>query len=236
MIKGDFHLHTNAVQLNHGRFSPKELIDKAASYNFQVLSFTEHARIKNKFYKNYLRSYDNARQYAKTKNILLIPGAELQIENCHVLAINFKANVEKYHTFDDLYKLKNENVVLIAAHPFYIKHSIGKKLYEHNKLFDAFEISHFYTRWFNPNKKTFRYAKKINKPLIASSDAHHKWQFNNNHFTMLDCEKNLDSVLEAIRKGRLEISTRPISSFQFLKTLTWITVSLLKKYDKEVTN
>jgi hypothetical protein len=235
MLKVDLHAHTNyVIPKRDSNLSPKQLIDFAASKGYEVLAITEHASMSCllggiEYIDNPLRTYYDFKAYAKKKGILLIPGVETFVEGKEVLLINFTGDAKKVKTFADVEKLKRENVLVIAPHPFYKKPScLGKKLVEHINVFDAIEHCHFYTNLINPNKKAIRIAKEYGKPLVANSDAHGFDQLNIN-FTLIDAKKNIDSVLDAVRKNKIRIVTNPLSLSKFLRIAAWSVMATFKK-------
>ena len=234
MLKVDLHSHTNyVIKKGDSKLSPKQLIDFVASRGYDVLAITEHASLrkigKTIYFDNPLRTYFDFKDYAKKKGILLISGVETVVEGKEVLLINFKGDAKNVTTFTDVEMLKEENVLVIAPHPFYGKCSCLKdKLVENIDIFDAIEYCHFYTHFINFNKKAVEVARKYNKPLIANSDAHDFHQLNIN-FSLIDADKNIDSVLEAVRKNKIQIITRPLPFHTFLKIGVWAVLSALKK-------
>jgi len=237
MLKADFHTHTNHVLKNDSIISPKQMINLAAKNNIEVLSITDHRSesflYKIKKCKGSSKTYNHIKDYAKKKGILLIPGMEIHVEGKETLLINLNDEYKDL-TFDDLYDLKEENVLVMAPHPFYGRSKcLGKKIEEHHKLFDAIEISHLYTNFFNPNKKAIEIAEKYKKTLVANSDAHLPWHINL-QFNLLDCEKNIDSVLEAIRKNKVIPQTKPLPLNLFIKDMNWVILSYIKENTKEI--
>lgn len=223
MLKIDLHMHTNYV-LKHfdSHINPKDLIDKASKLNFDVLAITEHTGYTTlkgfKPIKDPLLTYHHFKDYAKKKNILLIPGVEIFIQGKDVLLLNFTDDPHKYKTFDDLERLKQENVFIMAPHPYFFGAScLGKKLTDNIKLFDAIEYSHFYLKYLNPNNRAVKVASKFNKPLVATSDAHFLFAFGRN-YTIVDSEKNIDSILSSLEKNKLKMFTKPwdLKNFPFL--------------------
>lgn len=223
MIKADLHTHTNNVLKRYdSTIKPKELIDKAAKLKFDVISITEHSAYKTlfgtKYIKNPLATYEQYKNYAKKKGVMLIPGVEIYLEGKDILLLNFKGDPQKYKKIQDLEKLKKENVMIIAPHPYFMSGSCLKnKLEENIKIFDAIEYSHFYLKHINPNNKAVETAKKYRKPLIATSDAHFLFAFGRN-YSFIDAEKKVDSILEAIRKNKIKMITKPwdLPRFSFL--------------------
>jgi len=205
MIKIDLHIHSGEDKRDKWiKYSAKELIDKAAEMKFNALSFTLHHQF---FWKK------EVIDYAKKKGILLIPGSEMKIEGKEVLIYNLKKeHLKSVKTLEDLRELKkkNKNIFVMAPHPYHlISICLGKKLVEHIDLFDAIELSWFYTWLINPNKKAMKVAKKYKKPMVATSDCHDINRFGS-HFTLLESSKDIASIFNAIRNNKLKIHTRPL--------------------------
>ena len=100
-------------------------------------------------------------------------------------------------------------------------HSVGKELEKNIALFDAVEYSHFYLKRLNRlNKKAARFAHLHEKPLLGTSDAHHLWRINFT-YTLIDSKKDVISVLDAIRKNKIELSSRPLSLWAYIKVIGW---------------
>lgn len=215
MLKADLHLHTSE-DITHPeiRYSAKELIEFAAKLGFNVISITNHYRV----------TYSNSlRKFAEKKGILLIPGAELRIKGKDVLAYNISKNdAKKVRTFEDLKKLKKKkNILVIAPHPFYVFSSLGKELAKNIGIFDAIEYSHFYLKGLNiMNRKAARFAHMHKKPLVGTSDAHHLWRMNFT-YTLIDSDKNINSIINSIKKNKIRLVSRPLSLIAYLKVILW---------------
>lgn len=205
------HLHASEDTIHHLSYNAKELIDEAAKFGFEVLSFTFH----NKCFFN-----KEIFEYAKKKSVLLVSGVEKEIEGKEVLIYNIsKTDIKKLNTFSDLRNLKKnkgENILIIAPHPYFIlPNCLGKKLVKNIDLFDAIEYSHFYLSFLNRNKKAVRVAKKFNKAIIGTSDAHNFNQLNHT-YSLINSKQDVKSVFEAIRKKNVVLKTKPLSFSQFV--------------------
>lgn len=203
--------------------SAKELIDYAAKLNFNVLSITCHNKV---VYSKGLQDYANQR------NILLVPGAEKDIEGRHVLLYNFTQNeIDLIENFEDLRKIKKEHHFVIAPHPFYFhpkKISLFSKLENNIDLFDGIEFCHLYTRRLNSgNKKAKNIALKYNLPLVAGSDLHNLKHMDTN-FSLVNSKKNISSLFKAIKNNNIEVSSRPRNTFELTKIFAFFATSPLK--------
>lgn len=190
-------------------YSAEELIDKAAEANFDVIAITHHMAV---YFPKHLSDY------AKKKGILLIPGTEAMVEGNEVLVLG-KTKVKSHMTFSELKELHDSGALVIAPHPYYPKKEcLMWNLKKHKDLFDAIEYCHFYMGWFTNmfNRMAIRASKKLGKPMVGTSDVHNMYQFNNT-YTLVDAEKNIESVFSAVRKGKVEVVTNPLSTTKLLK-------------------
>ncbi|MEA3378842.1 MAG: PHP domain-containing protein [Nanoarchaeota archaeon] len=218
MLKVDLHMHTNYLQKKETEYSPKELIDRALEKGFDAICITEHywPFINYPEYKkNPLKTYSDFKGYAQKRGLLLIPGAEIQFKEGDVLLINFKGDVREIKKLSDLKKIP-DNVLIAAPHPYYKSViCLGKDLEKNKDLFHAVEHSFFYTTFFNPNKKAIKFAEKNQKPLIGNSDLHSfKWL--GYTYTLVDAEKNAESIIKAVKENKIQLVTRPLPMKLFL--------------------
>jgi predicted metal-dependent phosphoesterase TrpH len=201
-LKVDLHLHTKEDPQDNVKYSGRELIEQAYLKGFDVLAITNHDEVT---YDDYLA------EYAKERGILLIPGVEATISRKHVVLLNTDYSPRKIRAFDDLRLLKDGTGLIMAPHPFFPSFtSLNSKLERHLDIFDAIEYSHCYLKKINFNKKAENLAKRFGLPLIGTSDAHSLWQIGTT-YSLIEAEKDLESVIAAIKVGKVEIVTKPLS-------------------------
>lgn len=109
----DLHIHTT---ISDGELTPKEVIDEAVKNGVSVISIADHDTID---------AYtDELFEYAKTKNIKLIPAVEISTKTkksgIHVLGYNFDLEDAKFK--EKLKQIRN------ARHDYL--HKVAKKLVE----------------------------------------------------------------------------------------------------------
>jgi predicted metal-dependent phosphoesterase TrpH len=198
------------------KYSGKQLVDAVKSHGYDILALTLHGKV---------HENEELKKYAKSKGIILISGCEARIEGKDILIYNISEHDRKMlRTIDDLKKWKEKNydrnILIIAPHPYYIlpayKIALRSKLEENIELFDAIEHSMFYNKFINPNKKAIRIAKKYHKPLIGNGDIHLLEQLNHT-YTLINSEKDADSVIAAIKKNRVKIVSKPLSIFKLIR-------------------
>ncbi len=212
LIKADLHIHTSEDKEDSFiKYSSKDIIAEASKRGFGVIAITRHRQVISD------AEFTELKQYAKTKNILLIRGVEAKIEEKHVLIYNITPEEHsKLETFEDLRKLrrKNNNIFVIAPHPFMpkmalTKNSLNDKYLENKDLFDALEFQQFYSFFMNPNKKTEKIGKQDGKTLVANSDSHFKRYFGI-VYTLVDINGKLTekTFFDAIKKGKTKVCSK----------------------------
>ncbi len=211
MLKCDLHLHASEDKKDPFiNYSARQLIDYAAAKEFDVLSFTFHKKL---FFPK------DVRNYAESKGILLIPGSELMFGDKEVIVYNPPPDrFDRIKSMEDLKGL--EGIAVNVPHPFYpALNCMGDDLFNYLDVIDALEFSNFYTRVFgrdfpNFNRKAVDAAREHGLTLIGSSDTHYMEQFGYT-YSMIDAEKNVDSVIDAIKKGRVEVVSTPMPSLRW---------------------
>jgi predicted metal-dependent phosphoesterase TrpH len=204
VLKVELHAHTNRDPLDAISYSTRDLIDRTASLGYQALAITLHDRY-----------FDPAEEaaYARDRGVVLIPGIERSIAHRHVLLLNFPPRCADVRTFDDIAALRGSaNGLVVAPHPFYpIRSALGAQLDRHRDLFDAVEVNAMYTRLVNFNARAIHWARANGKPLVGNSDLHMLDQLGTT-FTLVDAEPDAGAICEAIRSGRAEVRTEPLST------------------------
>jgi len=218
LLKVELHTHTADDPVDLIPYSTVDLIDRAAALGFQALAITLHERQLD------LRPF---LAHAERRRIVLIPGVERSIRGKHVLLLNFPAVAERLTTFEDLAALKAAtHGLVIAPHPYYPStSSLGRHLHSHAALVDAVEFNAYYTRHVNVfNRLALRWAAQQGKPVVAGADVHRIGQLGPT-YTLVDAEPNAASICSAIRAGRVELRTRPMTSAAAAALITSMTLA-----------
>lgn len=223
MLKASLHIHIQGDPRDYIRHTGFDALDRAHELGFEVIAFTCHNRV---------IITDELQKYARERGILLIPGIELNVGG-DVVILNAKPEVEAIQTLDELrtYKQAHPEIFIMAAHPFYPvrKDCLQERLYDHIDLFDAIEHCWFFSKHIDFNKKAEGVAWKHNLPYIATNDAHLLEQITGAH-VLIDAEKNIESVLEALRNQRFKSIIQPQGTFQMLWTFAKMNLSGLTRY------
>ncbi len=209
-LKADFHCHSAGDPQDKILHTEKDLIDTAAQKGYEVLSITNHDAV---------TFSPDLETYAKGKGILLIPGVELTVEGKHILMLNYRNGANSIRKLDDLASVGEETAV-IAAHAYYPgRQSLKSKLAAYRRLFHAAEYCHLHFMGLNPNRRLVTDARRWDLPLVGTSDAHHLFQLGTT-YSLVKSEKNISAVIEAIKKGEVEVITRPLTPGETFRTMT----------------
>jgi len=191
MLKCEFHCHAKEDKMDHIPFSYRELFSVAKKKGYGFLALTFH---NNVFFNS------DVKYFAKKNNIITCPAVEANIDGGDVLIFNItQSEYKKIKDFEDL-----NDFFCIAAHPFYpVGRCLRDNAIKHNDIFDAVELSSVHApglnRWNNMAKD---FARKIDVPLVATSDCHRIWQLDKS-FTLVDSSSNkAEDIFEAVRKRK----------------------------------
>jgi predicted metal-dependent phosphoesterase TrpH len=206
VLKADLHIHTAEDPKDAIPYDAFELVDRAAVLGYGAVAITLHDR---------QLAVDDVADYGRRRGVVVIAGIERTIARKHVLLLNFPPTAEDVDSFDDLRRLKTASSgLVIAPHPFYPMPScLRGELDRHADLFDAVEINAFYIRSCDFNHRAAEWASKHGKPLVGNGDVHRLWQLGTT-YSLIDAAPDADAICEAIRAGRVDVRTTPISVVQ----------------------
>jgi predicted metal-dependent phosphoesterase TrpH len=208
VLKVELHAHSNLDPLDGVFHTTRQLIDRAAELWYQALAVTCH----NHYFDP---KYDL--QYASDRGVVLLPGVERTIGRAHLLLINLPAASAQVNSFDEALALKkaHANGLVIAPHPFFpTPAALGlETMNRYPELFDAVEVSSLYTRQLDFNARAIEWARANGKPLVGNSDVHTLAQLGTT-YTLVDAAPEPDAICRAIREGRVELRTEPLTTVQ----------------------
>ena len=207
-MKADLHIHTSEDPMDEIDYSAMELVERAHRLDFRVLAVTLHGAV-----------FDDPQVFARAQalGILLISAAELRIDGADVVLLNIsREEAAGLRSFEDLRRLRaarGKTLLTFAPHPFYrLGGSIGHRIEEYLDCFDAIEHCHFHVPFLNPNKIAVRLARRVGKPVLATSDTH-RWKFFGQNYSRLglasvqDELPTIEAVFLAIREDRIQTVT-----------------------------
>lgn len=211
MLKVELHAHTADDPRDCIPYDTIELIDRAAELGYQALAITLHDKQLDVL---------QIAAHARDRGLVIIPGIERTICGKHVLLLNFSRSAERVESFEDVRRLKaRSNGLVLAPHPFYpATCCLHGYLDRYADLFDAVELNAFYTRTIDFNRPAIKWAKAHGKAVVGNADVHRLEQLGTT-YTLIDAAPHPTAICEAIRAGRVEVRTQPISLVQAARHL-----------------
>jgi predicted metal-dependent phosphoesterase TrpH len=189
-LKLDLHVHSHFSA--DSSITTKELVFYAKKRGLDGVAITDHDRL------------EGALRIAKETDFLIIPGVEISSKAGHVTGLNVQNEIPSNQDVEEtVERIHDAGGLALACHPYGLfKGGLGKKV---TSKFDAVEVV-------NSSAFPFGYSAKRSRELalslgirslVAGSDAHYGPEIGR-AYTALDARKEIDEVVEAIRKGMCE--------------------------------
>ncbi len=203
-LKVELHTHSADDPVDRIPYSTYQLIERAAALGYHALAVTLHDKQLD------LRPFHSC---AAEHGVTLIPGIERTIHGKHVLLLNFSSRTEEVGSFEDLARLKSsEPGIVVAPHAFFPAPTcLGAALMDrHSDLFDAVECNAMFTELVDFNRRAARWARARDLPMVGNGDVHRLRQLGST-YSLVDAEPDAGAICEAIRNGRVQVVSRPLS-------------------------
>jgi len=195
-LYADFHIHT--IYSADSVIQPKTLVDMLVAHSFiKVAAVTDHDSV-----RGCRVTVELASAYP---DILIIPGVEISTEQGDVVVLGTYELPPKPWTPEVVVDFaKSVSGVSIVAHPFRT-YGMGERA--RNYKVDAIEVLNGGSSQ-TANNEAKELAKSMRLPGTAGSDAHQVSELFS-VYNKVDASLNVDSVLQAIRKGSVSAHTAP---------------------------
>ena len=211
----------------HSEYSPDssskidDILKVAKNNNIDIIAISDHNTVDG-----------TCEVMKKTRNtdILAIPSIEISSSKGHILGFGCEENIprdlEPQDTIDRIHDLGG---LAIIPHPYcFYRHGLLHNAGYKDLKIDAIETKNARFIVGYCNSKAKKLSKNEQIPELGASDAHY-YKFVGDCYSLLDCEKDIDSVLKAIKKGKSEAHGKGTSNILLSKYL--FDKKILKKFD-----
>ena len=211
----------------HSEYSPDSLskiddiLKVAKRENIDVIAISDHNTV------------DGTREVLqKTRNtdILAIPSIEISSADGHILGFGCEENIPRDLTPEDtIDRIHDLGGLAIIPHPYcFYRHGLLHKTDYKNLKIDAIEVKNARFIVGYCNNKAKNLSKKESIPGLGASDAHY-YKFVGDCYSLVDCEKDIESIFKAIKKGNIEAHGKGTSNVLLSKYL--FEKNVFKKFD-----
>ena len=219
MLKMDSHIHSKYSPDSES--SLDDIIKVADKKNIDIIAISDH---------NTVDGTSEIIKKTKDTSILAIPSIEISSSKGHILGFGCEEIVPRdlspEETIDRIHDLGG---LAIIPHPYcFYRHGLLHNTSYENLKIDAIETKNarFIVGYCNRKAKKLSQNEKI--PALGASDAHY-YKFIGDCYSLIDCEKDIDSVMKAIKNNRIEAHGMGTSNIRLTKYL--IEREIRKKFD-----
>lgn len=219
MLKMDSHIHSKYSPDSESKL--EDIIEVSKKRNIDIIAISDHNTVDG-----------TSEIIKKTKNtdILAIPSIEISSSKGHILGFGCEETVPRDLSVEDtIDRIHDLGGLAIVPHPycFYRHGLLHNKDYKGLKI-DAIETKNARFIIGYCNRKAKKLSEKENLPGLGASDAHY-YKFVGDCYSLIDCEKDIDSVLKAIKKNKVEAHGKGTSNIKLSKYLAKREIQ--KKFD-----
>ena len=219
MLKMDSHIHSEYSPDSHSKID--DILRTAQKENIDIIAISDHNTVDG-----------TSEVMAKTKNtdILAIPSIEISSSLGHILGFGCEENIPRdLSPQDTIDRIHDLGGLAIIPHPFcFYRHGLLCKSDYRELKIDAIETKNARFVIGYCNRKAKKLSQKQNISSLGATDSHY-WKFVGDCFSLIDSEKDIDSILKAIKKNKVEAHGKGTSNIYLSKYL--FEKNVLKKFD-----
>ena len=219
MLKMDSHIHSEYSPDSKSKL--KDIFKVAKSRNIDIIAISDH---------NTVDGSKEARRLTKKDDLLVIPSIEISSIEGHILGFGCEEKIDRdLPAAETIDLIHDQSALAIIPHPYcFYRHGLLCKADYKDLKIDAIETKNARFIVGYCNNKAKNLSKNENLPSLGASDAHY-FKFVGDCYSKIDCEKDIDSVLKSIKKGKVEAFGKGTSNIKLSKYL--FEYKVLKKFD-----
>lgn len=218
MLKMDSHIHSEYSPDSKSKL--EDIIKIAKSKNIDIIGISDHNTVEG--------SKTAQKLTEKDEEIFVMPSIEISSLEGHIIGYgceeNIKRDLSPSETIDLIHA---QGGLAIIPHPYcFYRHGLLCKADYKDLKIDAIETKNARFIIGYCNNKAKNLSKKENLAGLGASDAHY-YKFIGDCYSNIDCEKDIDSILKAIKKSKIEAKGKGTSNIKLTQYL--INYKILKK-------
>nr|WP_292750285.1 PHP domain-containing protein [Methanobrevibacter sp.] len=215
----DSHIHSEYSPDSNSKID--DILKTANERNIDIIAISDH---------NTVDGTSEVMQKTRNTDILAIPSIEISSSKGHILGFGCEENIPRdLEPADTIDRIHDLGGLAIIPHPYcFYRHGLLCKSDYRDLKIDAIETKNARFIVGYCNRKGKNLSKKESIPGLGASDAHY-WKFVGDCYSLIECEKDIDSVLKAIKKGKVKAQGKGTSNILLSKYL--FERNILKKFD-----
>lgn len=218
MLRMDSHIHSQYSPDSNSKID--DIIKVAKARNIDVIAISDH---------NTVDGTGEVLKKTGDTDILAIPSIEISSTLGHILGFGCEETVPRdLSPQDTIDRIHDLGGLAIIPHPYcFYRHGLLHKSDYRDLKIDAIETKNarFIVGYCNSKAKNL--SKKENIPALGASDAHY-YKFVGDCYSLVDAEKDIDSILKAIKKNKTKACGKGTSNILLSKYL--FEKNVLKKF------
>lgn len=183
MIKLDLHIHSKYSF--DCLLPPERIIKIAEKKKLDGIAITDHDTAKGGLLAQSIKT-----------DLMIIPGEEIKTEFGEVIGYFLSEEIKTKKFMEVVDAIKDQDGIICLPHPYRGKFRFNGNQIKDMKLIEVLNGRNNQEK----NKRAMELAAKYNKRICAGSDAHLQIEIGS-CFTILDSEKNIDSIKNELVKG-----------------------------------
>ncbi len=219
MLKMDSHIHSEYSPDSSSKID--DILKVAKKRNIDIIAISDH---------NTVDGTTEVLRKTKNTDILAIPSIEISSTEGHILGFGCEENIPRDLTPQDtIDRIHDLGGLAIIPHPYcFYRHGLLHNTDYKNLKIDAIETKNARFIVGYCNNKAKKLSQKENLPALGASDAHY-YKFVGDCYSFVDAQKDVDSVLKAIKKNKINAHGNGTSNILLSKYL--VEKNILKKFD-----
>ena len=211
----------------HSKYSPDsssnldDILKVAGEKNIDIIAISDHNTVDG-----------TSEIIKKTRNtdILAIPSIEISSSKGHILGFGCEEIVpQDLSPEDTIDRIHDLGGLAIIPHPYcFYRHGLLHNTSHEGLKIDAIETKNARFIVGYCNSKAKKLSKRKNIPALGASDAHY-YKFVGDCYSLIDCEKDIDSVMKAIKNNKTDAHGKGTSNILLSKYL--FEKNILMKFD-----
>ena len=210
MLRFDLHVHSNYSK--DGLSSVEDILRAAAAKGLDGVAITDHNTTAGARY-----ALDVVAKVAP--GLLVVPGEEISTKSGHLIVLGITQDIPQGMSVNDTIKeARKLGGLVIVPHPYnWPRH--GMSIPEEA---DAAEVYNSRYVFGIHNRRALKNARMRKLPEVSGSDAHQASVIGS-AVTLIDADKSLKGVLEAIKQGKtgIDVKRTPLYIYGFQMANGW---------------